>query len=269
VGVDEHTVQVAGSSVFYRRAPARDSEVLYLHSVPTSSDDWLAPLALSGGVAPDLPGFGRTSKAGNLNYTLPAYGSFVEQFLDALAIDRVALVAHGWGAAIGLLFAQAHPDRVLRLAIVDAVPLLDGFRWPAVARWWRRPGVGELLMGSVNRWLLARQLRHGAGEAAAWPDSRVDAVWAQFDQGTQRAILRLHRSVDAPALAAAGAALDTLTMPALVVWGDRDPWLDPALADAYAHRLPHATVEHLPTAGHWPWLQDPEVGRRLAEFAAG
>lgn len=269
MGVDEHTIEVAGASVFYRRAPARNSEVLYLHSVPTSSDDWVDPLASSGGVAPDLPGFGRTSKAGNLDYTLPAYAAFLERFLDALELDRVALVGHGWGAAMGLVFAQAHPERVTRVAIVDAVPLMEDFEWPPIARWWRRPGVGELLMGSINRWLLARQLRHGAGAPAAWPDLRIDAVYKQFDQGTQRAILRLHRSLDAPGLAAAGADLHTLRVPALVVWGDKDPWLDPAWADAYGRRLPDATVEHRPDAGHWPWLEDPEVSRRLAEFAEG
>jgi pimeloyl-ACP methyl ester carboxylesterase len=269
VGVDEHTIEVAGASVFYRRAPAHDTEVLYLHGVPTSSDVWQAPLALSGGVAPDLPGFGRTSKAGNLDYALTAYATFVEQFLDAVGLEQVAVVGQGWGAAMALMFAQAHPQRVARLAIVDAIPLLDGFEWPAILRWLRRPGIGELLMGSVTRWLLARLLRHGSADPAAWPDARVDAVWGQFDQGTQRAILRLLRSVDEPALAASGAGLDRLAMPVLVMWGDQDPWLASTFADAYGRRLGEATVEHLPGAGHWPWLEDPAVGRRLAHFAAG
>jgi pimeloyl-ACP methyl ester carboxylesterase len=269
VGVDEHTTEVAGASVFYRRAPAGDSEVLYLHSVPTSSDDWPALLGLTGGLAPDLPGFGRTSKAGNLDYTLPAYALFVERFLDALDVDEVAVVGHGWGAAIGLLFAQGHPERVTRLAIINAVPLLDGFAWPAAARWLRRPVLGELIMGSVNRWLLARLLRRASATPGAWPDARVSAVWDQFDQGTQRAILRLYRSLDAPALAASGAGLADLQQPALVVWGDQDPWLPSTFADAYAQRLRHATVEHVPGAGHWPWLDQPTVAERLAGFATG
>jgi pimeloyl-ACP methyl ester carboxylesterase len=269
VAVDEHTIKVAEVSVFYRRAPARDTEVLYLHSVPTSSDDWLAALELSGGLAPDLLGFGRTGKAGNLDYSLSAYAEFVEEFLDALDVPEVALVGHGWGAAIGLVFAQRHPDRVTRLAIVDAVPLLDGFQWPSIARWLRRPGTGELLMGSVNRWLLARTLRSGSARPEAWSDARVDAIWDQFDQGTQRAILRLHRSVDAQSLAAAGADLPTLGQPALVVWGDQDPWLAPAFADAYAQRLQHATVQHVAGAGHWPWLDEPDLAARLAGFATG
>lgn len=269
MGVDEHTIEVAGASVFYRRAPAQASEVLYLHSVPTSSDDWTALLDLTGGLAPDLPGFGRTDKPGHLDYALGAYPAFVADFLDALDVDEVALVGHGWGAAIGLLFAQAHPERVTRLAIVDAIPLLDGFEWPAIARWLRRPGIGELIMGSVNRRLLARALRRASATPAAWPDARVDAVWDQFDQGTQRAILRLHRSVDAAALSEAGVGLPDLAQPALVVWGAQDPWLSPSFADAYAQRLPHAAVEHVPGAGHWPWLDQPALAGRLAAFATG
>jgi pimeloyl-ACP methyl ester carboxylesterase len=268
VGVDEHTIEVAGASVFYRRSPGGDPEVLYLHSIPTSSDDWTELLGLTGGVAPDLPGFGRSSKAGNLDYALSAYVAFVENFLDALEIERVILVGHGWGAAIGLIFAQRSPERVDRLAIIDAIPLLEGFAWPGIVRWWRRPVIGELVMGSVNRWLLARALRSGSASPQAWSEPRIHAVWAQFDQGTQRAILRLHRSVDERALARAGESLETLEQPALVVWGEQDPWLAPAFADAYGRRLPAAIVEHVPGAGHWPWLDKPELIARLTRFAA-
>jgi pimeloyl-ACP methyl ester carboxylesterase len=266
VGVDEHTIEVAGAPVFYRRAPATDTATLYLHSVPTSSDDWTELLETTGGVAPDLPGFGRSSKAGNLEYTLPAYADFVERFLDALGLARVTLVGHGWGAAIGLIVAQRRPERIERLAIVDALPLLDGFAWPAFARWLRRPGIGELLMGSISRRMLTRTLRHGSATPAAWSDGRIGAVWDQFDQGTQRAVLRLFRSVDASSLAAAGAGLEALRQPVLVVWGEQDPWLDPGFADAYARRLPNATVERAAGAGHWPWLDRPELATRLSAF---
>jgi pimeloyl-ACP methyl ester carboxylesterase len=59
VRVDEHTINLDESPVFYRSAEAPDVPVLYLHGIPTSSDDWIEFLARTGGIAPDLIGFGR------------------------------------------------------------------------------------------------------------------------------------------------------------------------------------------------------------------
>ena len=70
VSVDEQTIELAGSPVFFRAAPARGAPAVYLHGIPTSSDDWLGFLAATGGLAPDLIGFGRSGKGGQLDYTI-------------------------------------------------------------------------------------------------------------------------------------------------------------------------------------------------------
>lgn len=264
--VDEHTIEVAEAPLFYRSAGSGAAPVLYLHGSPTSSDDWPEFLERTGGLAPDLIGFGRSAKGGNLDYTLDGLADFVERFLAALGVHEVSLVAHDWGAAAGLVFAQRHPGRVNRIVLINALPLLDGFRWHRLARAWRRPVLGELVHGITNRRLLARELRRGTVTPEGWSAARITAVWEQFDQGTQRAILRLHRATSEPALAAAGARLPELDVPALVLWGEHDPWLRAELADAYGKRLPRATVERLPAAGHWPWLDDPAVPDRVAAF---
>lgn len=264
MSVDEHTIELAGSPVFYRRAEtgAARAEPLYLHGMPTSSDQWIPMLDRVGGIAPDLLGFGRSSKAGNLDYTIDGHARFVEQLLEALGIDRVALVVHGWGAAGGLAFAQRNPERVTRLVLCNALPLFEGFAWPRIARLWRRRLVGELAMGSTTRWLLARTLRKGG----SFTDAQLEAIWSQFDQGTQRAILLLHRATDDARLASAGAGLGELSAPSLILWGERDPWLGPQLAHGYAERLPNARLELLADARHWPWLDDPSVVERVAAF---
>jgi pimeloyl-ACP methyl ester carboxylesterase len=266
--VDEHTISADQGPIFYRSAPVVNavSTPVYLHGVPTSSDDWCGLLERTGGIAPDLIGFGRSSKAAHLDYTLDGLAAFLERFLVELSVERVTLVGHDWGGAVGLVFAQRHPDRVDRLVLCDAVPLLEGFAWDRTARLLRRPGVGELIMGSTPRWLLWRFLRQGAVRPEAFPDERLRAVWEHFDQGTQRAILRLYRATGERDLAAAGSALELLRMPTLVLWGERDPWLPPAWADAYGRRLPHAAVERIDAAGHWPWLGDQVVAERIAAF---
>jgi pimeloyl-ACP methyl ester carboxylesterase len=266
VQVAEHTIELAGAPAFYRSAAAELAPILYLHGSLTSSDDWTVLLEQTGGIAPDLVGFGRSGKAANLDYSLAGLANFIELFLDHLGVATVNMVAHDWGAGAGLVFAQRHPQRVARLVLIDALPLLDGFRWHRLARVWRTPGLGELAMGATTRSALRRLLRRGYADPSALPKARFEAVWQQFDQGTQRAVLRLHRSASEAALARAGARLDALAMPSLVLWGERDPWLPASLADAYGGRLRDARVAIVPDAGHWPWLERPELAERIAGF---
>jgi pimeloyl-ACP methyl ester carboxylesterase len=272
VRVDEHTIQLAGEPVFYRRANADGAggsdggaTVLYLHGVPTSSDDWLPFLERTGGVAPDLIGFGRSAKGGHLEYSLDSLTNFVDNFVDNLGIGRIKLVLHDWGGAVGLRFAMRHSERIERLVLFNSVPLVPGFRWHRYARLWRRPIVGELFMGAVTKKFFARSLREGTVNPEAFPDERIEAIWHQFDQGTQRAILRLYRSADEEKLAAAGAELSRLGQPALVIWGSLDPWLGPDLGQACAARLAGAALNSV-EAGHWPWLDQSDIIDRVAEF---
>jgi pimeloyl-ACP methyl ester carboxylesterase len=48
------------------------------------------------------------------------------------------------GAALALIGAQQHPDRIRKLVITNAVPLLAGYRWHRIARNWRTPARGAL-----------------------------------------------------------------------------------------------------------------------------
>jgi pimeloyl-ACP methyl ester carboxylesterase len=285
VRVDEHTISLDDSPVFYRRADGSGTPKLYLHGIPTSSDDWSAFLARAGGIAPDLLGFGRSGKGGHLDYSLPGLATFVERFLGHLGVEEVQLVGHDWGAALALAFAERNPARVRRLVLCNAPPLLEASaQWPRIIRMWRTPGLGELVMGATTKRLLARMLRRGATRADAWPEARVAAVWSQFDQGTQRAILRLVRSARENMFGSAGPppgspppahppppAAPPWAPPgaALIVWGQEDPWYPATLADGYAARLPGAHVERVPGAGHWPWLDRPEVVDRVASLLEG
>jgi pimeloyl-ACP methyl ester carboxylesterase len=266
VDVDEHTIELDEGPVFYHSSPYEGDPVLYLHGAPTSSDDWIPFLDLTGGLAPDLPGFGRSGKSGHLDYSIEGHADFLERFLAQVGVERVKLVAHDWGAAGGLRLAQRDPDRLESLVLCDAIPLLDDVEWHRLARTLRRPVLGELVMGATTRWLLDRTLRSGCERPEAWTKARLQTVWDQFDHGTQRAILRMYRYGDPSRLAAAGAGLEDLDVPALILWGERDPWLPPALAQRYADRLPRAEAEVIEAAGHWPWLDRPELIERVAAF---
>jgi pimeloyl-ACP methyl ester carboxylesterase len=55
-------------------------------------------------------------------------------------------------------------------------------------------------------------------------------------------------------------------VPALVAWGQEDPWYPPAVGRAYAAMLPASELVELPGAGHWPWLEDPGLVERVVAF---
>jgi pimeloyl-ACP methyl ester carboxylesterase len=263
-GASEHTATLGDQPVFWRAADAAAGDpggapVLYLHGVPTSSDLWLPFLERTGGLAPDLPGFGRSGKRGDGDFTIEGYARFVGAFLDLTGTDRVRLVVHDWGAA-GLVWAQRHPERVERLVVIDGVPLLPGYRWHPLARAWRTRALGEFAIGLTTRFAMRRLM----------PRDLADTQWPHFDQGTQRAILRLYRTSPEERLAQAGADLHRIGAPALVLHGERDPFVPARFADDYAAALgPGARAERVPGAGHWPWYDRPEVVDRVATFLRG
>lgn len=265
--VRDHSGELHGQPLFWRSAESPDpAEIptLFVHGVPTSSDDWVPFLERVPGLAPDLPGFGRTTKRGDGDFTMEGYDRFVEEFLDLVEVDRVNLVVHDWGA-VGLLWAQRFPERVNRVVVLNAVPLGQEYRWHFIARIWRRRALGELAMGTTAKWALRLALRPATPRKGGMPKAFVDEIAAHLDQGTQRAILHLYRSSPPEKLLAAGSELSSLTGPALVVWGDRDPYISSVHGERYADLL-GGTVRHVPDAGHWPWIDDPSVVDTVCDF---
>ena len=256
--VTDHTGELDGLPVFWRSAApsgtAHQRAVpLYLHGVPTNSDDWRAFLERGGGLAPDLPGFGRSGKPGSRRYTIDEYDAFIERFCDLAGAERVDLVMHDWGG-VGLAFAQRLPERVERIVLINIVPFLPGYRWHRTARIWRTPVLGELSMGATSRRVLRLLSRESNATPGPMPEAWLDSVLDHFDQGTQRAILRLYRSAPEPVL---------------VVWGAKDPYLPERFGRAYAQALPGAELVELADACHWVWLDRPDVIDTVVGFLGG
>ena len=267
--ITEHRTDVGGTEVFWRRAEPEPGAptTLYVHGVPTSSDDWLPFLERTGGVALDLPGFGRSAKPAAFDYSIRGYDRFLEAFLAEIGLQRFALLVHDWGS-VALATAQRMPERIERLVVMNAVPLLEGYRWHRIARAWRTPVVGELVMGFSSRRTLKLLSREAWRSPGAMPEGFIDAVMEHFDHGTQRAILKLYRSSPPEVLAQAGAGLGALGPRTLVLWGRADPYVPAKFAQAFADALGGEAEVELLDAGHWPWIDRPEVVGRVAQFLA-
>ena len=268
--IEELTLVVDGIEVFCRRVAGEGPPSVYVHGNPTHSEDWI-PFMRRGGaaVAVDLPGWGRSARPdpNRFDYTMRGLDAFLERCLEELGVGRRKLVVHDWGA-LALIGAQRRPELVERLVVINAVPLLPGYRWHWVARLWRRRGIGEALMATNSRPAVALGLRDARGDRGAMPREFVDMVWEHWDRGTSRAILRLYRDGDPGRLAEAGRDLERLDCPALVVWGERERYLPIRFGRLYSERLRAAEFHAVAGAGHWPWLEDPALIDRISAFLA-
>jgi pimeloyl-ACP methyl ester carboxylesterase len=221
VEIVERDTEVAGLATHWRRAG--EAPILYVHGVPTASWEWEPFLARSGGVALDLPGFGRSAKPGDFDYSIPGYDRFLEAFCAHVGLERFSLVVNDWGG---------------------------------VARALRTPLVGELTMGFTTRWGFRRSL----------PRVIADRAYEHFDQGTQRAILRLYRSAPPETLARHGERLGDLRCPALILWPSDDPCISAEFGRRYADALGGEAELESTDGGHWNWVGRPDLERRVERF---
>jgi haloalkane dehalogenase len=164
---------------------------VFLHGNPTSSILWRNVIPwvsdLMRCVAPDLPGMGHSSAAGERCGFLPA-SRVLDDLLDALDIgSRVVLVLHDWGSALGFDWASRHCDRVAGIAYMEAIvtPLTRddlGDTWRTLSRLRSESGehlvldenlfIESVLPSWVMRGLSQDETRAYAAPYAIDPESR-------------------------------------------------------------------------------------------------
>jgi pimeloyl-ACP methyl ester carboxylesterase len=271
--VGERRIEVDGVGVFVREVEGGGAPVVFSHGHPTHSGDWLPFLERveRPAVALDLPGWGRSDRPSTrrFDYSFTGLARFYGRCLDELGVDRYSLVVHDWGG-LALIDAIGSPERLERLVLINCVPLLPGYRWHWLARYfWRLPIAGELFNLMANRPAMRLLGRQSNARPGSMPPEFIDLVIDYWPSGTWPQALALYRSGDPEILAGAGYGLGRLECPALVVWGAKDPYIPARFGRAYAERLPNAELLELGDAGHWPWIDRPDLVGRTLDFLAG
>jgi pimeloyl-ACP methyl ester carboxylesterase len=127
------------------------------------------------------------------------------------------------------------------------------------------PLVGPIAVGAATKPILRHVSRRASAGRGPMPEPFVASVAEAFDLGTERATLQLLRSASPELLARAGANLGAITAPALILWGKEDPYIPQRFGTGYAAALGDATLEVVENAGHWPWIDRPELATRIVE----
>ena len=238
-----------------------EEAVVFVHGNPGFSADWegvmeqAAPFCRC--VAPDMPGFGDSSRPADFSYTVEGYATFLKALLLQAGVRRTHLVLHDFGGPWGLAWALGHPSALASLTLIN-IGVLPDYRWHVFARLWRTPVLGELSMAATSRFAFHTLLNGGAPRSL--PKKFVDGMYDHFDAGTKRAVLKLYRATDNLGEMAEkfGDAFRSWTCPVQVIWGAHDPYLPKLYAERQREFFPQAQVTLLEDSGHWPHADDPE-----------
>lgn len=271
---------VSGLDIFYREAgPVDRPTLVLLHGFPTSSHMFrdLIPLLAQDYrvVAPDYPGFGRSSAptAEEFGYTFDRLAEVMEEFLVAIGCTRFSLYLQDYGAPVGLRIAARHPDWVQALVIQNANAYVEGISAafdPFRPFWSERTAETEIpARGLLTPEMTRFQFVHGTRDAATVsPDAWVHAQAGLDRPGNIRIQLDLLHDYrnNPPRYAEWQAYFRRHQPPTLIAWGRHDPFFTEAGARAYLRDLPQAEL-HLLETGHFALEEDaPAIAALMRAF---
>jgi pimeloyl-ACP methyl ester carboxylesterase len=199
----------------------------------------------------DPPGQGRTEI---LDRTFPfgvdAIVRSIGDFLDAVGVTRTAIVGHSWGGGFALRFAELHPERVVRLALIAPAGIDVRDAWEF--RLARLPLIGELAVRLMTAASVRHMLRKSFAHQERVPMDRVEEFLRTMRSPHHRAtrlsdLLRVERSVrwwDTEQ------DLNLVEVPVLLLWGSDDQYLPVRLMDRFTARLPNVDAHVVPHGGH-------------------
>ncbi|MGO8999451.1 MAG: alpha/beta fold hydrolase [Polyangiaceae bacterium] len=262
--------------------PDRGEVVLLLHGFPECGESWRdvgGRLAREGYrvVMPDMRGYGGSEKPrGVESYAVEHLVGDVVGLVEAMGARRAHVVGHDWGGVVAWWTAMLRPEMIDRLAIVNAahpVAYLAAMHTAAQLRrgWYvylfQLPWLPEWVLGLRDY----EAVRKVFEEDGIGPEEIDPCVASMRQPGARSAALAYYRAAVRGRISGKEPKARPIHLPTLVVWGEKDRFLVPTLAEPPRELVPRARVVRLPEATHWAQIDAAESVARelLAHFRGG
>lgn len=276
--------------------------LMFLHGFPEAAFVWDELMQHFAGryrcIAPNLRGYERSSapeaveayRAKHLMADIEALAAHCNRVAGRAAdAPMAALVAHDWGGAVGWNFAVQRPALLERLVIVNsphpATFLRELQHSPAqqaasaYMNYLCRPDAAQRLAENDFERMWPFLTIEVGGRVGAGGDWLTDAVRAQYravwSAGLQGGLNYYRASPLRPPIAGDRSLMElsfppefvTVRVPTLVIWGEADVALPPALLDGLDAFVPRMRLVRVPGASHWIVHEQPALVAREIDAA--
>lgn len=250
-------------------AGSGDRVLVLVHGTGGRADRWsrnIDALAEAGFhvYAMDLPGHGFASKGAGVACSVPAYRSFLRDFIDAIEARQAVIVGTSLGGHVVASYACENPARVSAIALVGSmglVPIGDEARGriQAGANNQTREGVA----GKMQRVIFDQDLITPAMLEEEWRVNNSAGAKESFAALGQYIASDLDREV-------VGEPLARAPFPVLLVWGAEDKTVAPAVGEKVRGLLPQSRLALLAGAAHTAYYERAEAFNGvLTDFLSG
>lgn len=260
-GESSRFVQIDGMNVHYRDEGSGDPVVL-VHGVLSSLhtwDGWAEELKRERRVIRlDLPSFGLTGPGPESQKGLDYYVEFMSKFLDALGIERASMAGNSLGGAITWAFAARYPERVDRIVLLNAGGFLTDDDRISLFKLAGSPLLKPLVRYCTPRYLVGLFVRQVYGDTSRLdPDTITRYYHLLRREGNRDVLVSFGKTAAFPPVSEVKAALASIEVPALIVWGDKDSWIPVEHAYLFHEAMPQSELIIYPGAGHIPMEEIP------------
>jgi epoxide hydrolase 4 len=253
--------------------PEDGPALILLHGFPEFWYGWrkqIGPLADAGFrvIVPDQRGYNQSSKPLRIrDYAVRELTSDVIAIADRIGREKIFLAGHDWGAGVAWNTAMRYPERIAKLAILNAPH-------PAVMRRFLRTNPRQMLRSwymlffqipRLPEFLFLRDggrgLVRSSRNGAFLPEDldRYREAWSQ--PGALTGMINWYRALYFTA------AESRVSVPTRILWGMKDEFLLSEMARASVKYCDHGELIEFPDATHWIHHEEPErVNQLLIEF---
>lgn len=261
--------------------PKTGQPVILLHGFPEFWGGWkkqIGPLAEAGFrvIVPDQRGYNLSSKPKGISaYRLDLLAKDVVALMDAVGCPKAIVVGHDWGGVVAWATAALYPQRVERLAVLDA-PYPPVVFQSLLARpvqllrssyiyFFQLPGLPEALLSRHNWQTLVKNMQKTSPPGMFNEEDFDNYRDAWSHDGAMTSMLNWYRALIRRPVKLP--AKPRLLMPVLILWGGQDFALGRELAEMSIKLCEQGKLVVFDQANHWiQHEQAGEVNRLLVEF---